>query len=77
MRWPSLESWWLAGKSTTLRLGVERRERLCAGDLETSFFMEKLLSGKQDLCDRGDLVASRLASQNVRGRDLITGKRYS
>ena len=30
-----LEFWWLACKSTTLRLGVERRRRLCAGDVET------------------------------------------
>jgi hypothetical protein len=30
-----LESWLLAGKSSTLRLGVERRRRPCAGDVET------------------------------------------
>jgi hypothetical protein len=27
----SFESLWLVGKSSTLRLGVERRRRLCAG----------------------------------------------
>ena len=33
----SLELWWLAGKSTTLQLGVERRRRYCAGDGDPSF----------------------------------------
>jgi hypothetical protein len=32
-----LESWCLAGKLPTLRLGVERRQWLCAGDVETPF----------------------------------------
>jgi len=56
--WPSLESWWLASKSTTLRLGVKQRGRLFAGDVEAPFFVEKLLSGKRDQGDHGDLVTS-------------------
>ena len=39
--------------STILRLGVERRGRLCAGDVETPSFMEKLFSGNRDQGDRG------------------------
>ena len=30
----SLESWWLTDWSSTLRLGVEQRRRLCAGDVD-------------------------------------------
>ena len=30
-------NWWLAGKSITLRLGVERRRQLCMGDGDPSF----------------------------------------
>jgi hypothetical protein len=37
-----LESSWLVGKSSILRLGVERRRRLCAEDVETPFL--KLLN---------------------------------
>ena len=62
--------WSLVGSSatsTTLRLGVERRRQLCAGDVETPPFLVKLLSGKRDQCDR----------DCVHGRDLIVGKRYS
>ena len=57
VRRPSLESWRLAGKSTTLRFGVERRRHLCAGDVETPPFLVKLLSGNRDQGDRGDLVS--------------------
>ena len=32
-----MEPWWLAGKSTTLRLGVERHRQHCAGDGDPSF----------------------------------------
>jgi hypothetical protein len=32
-----LESWWLAGKSSTLQLRVERRRWLYAGDVKTTF----------------------------------------
>ena len=48
--------WSLVGSSamsTTLRLGVERRQQLCAGDVETPSFVEKLLSGTRDQGDRG------------------------
>ena len=36
----------------TLLLGVEQRRRLCAGDMETSCFVEMVLSGKRDQGDR-------------------------
>jgi hypothetical protein len=38
------ESWWLAGKSSTLRLGVEWRRQLCVEDVEIPF-----LHGDQEL----------------------------
>ena len=53
--------------STTLRLGVERRRHLCAGDVKTPTILVKLLSGKRDQGDPGC----------VHERDLIAGKRYS
>ena len=37
--------------SSTLRLGVERRRQLCAGDMETPFLSGKLLSGTRDLSE--------------------------
>ena len=58
-----LESCWLAGTSSTLRLGVERRRRSCAGTWRPPPFVEKLLSGKRDQGDR----------DCVHGRDLIAG----
>ena len=45
----------------TLRLGVERRGRSCAGDVETPSFVEKLLSGNRDQGDSGFVL----------GRDLL------
>ena len=59
--------WSLVGSSATsmtLRLGVERRRQLCAGDVETPPFLVKLLSGKRDQGDR----------DCVHGRDLIAVK---
>ena len=58
----SLELWWLAGKSTTLRLGVERRRRQCAGDGDPSFMAISLSEDR----DQGDRDC-------VHGRDLIAG----
>jgi hypothetical protein len=40
-----LESWWLAGKSSTLRLDVERRRRLYREDMETTFLHREGSSG--------------------------------
>jgi hypothetical protein len=58
---PALESWWLAGKSSILRLSVERRRRLCAGNVEIPSFVEKLLSG-DDIEVIGDLMRGWLLS---------------
>ena len=58
--------WSLGGSpvmSSTLRLGVEQRRHLCAGDVETPPFLVKLLSGKRD---QGDCDC-------VHGRYLIAG----
>ena len=66
VRRPSSEFWWLAGKSTTLRLGVERRRQLCAGT-ETPPSWAISLSEDRDQGDR----------DCVYGRDLIAGKQYS
>jgi len=57
VRRSSLESWWLAGMSTTLRLGVEWRRQPWAGDVETPPFLVKLFIGNRDQGDRGDLVS--------------------
>jgi hypothetical protein len=43
-----LEFWWLAGKSSTLRLGVERRRQLCAEDVETPFMEARALVASQE-----------------------------
>jgi hypothetical protein len=51
------ESWWLAGESSTLWLGVERRRRFCAGDVETSFLRG---DGIEVI---GDLAIALVASQ--------------
>jgi len=51
--------WWLAGMSSTLRLGLERRRQPCTGDVETPSFVGKLLSEKQDQGDR-DCVHGRV-----------------
>ena len=58
----SLEYWWLAGTSTTLQLGVERRRQHCAGT-ETPPSWAISLSGNRDQDDR----------DCVHGRDLIVG----
>ena len=58
--------WWLAGTPSTLRLGVERRRQLCAGDVGTPILCGKLLSGKRDHGDR----------DCVHGRDLVAEKQY-
>ena len=63
----SLESKWLAGTSSTLRLSMERCRRSCAGYVETPPFVENLLNGKRDQGDR----------DCVHERDLIVGKQYS
>ena len=47
--------------SSTFRLGVERRRHLCAGDVETPSFVEKLLSGTWGQGDR----------DCVHGKDLV------
>ena len=59
-------NWWLAGKSVTLRLGVERRRQFCAGT-ETPPSWAISLSEDRDQGDR----------DCVHGRDLIAEKRYS
>jgi len=67
-----LEYWWLAGTSTTLRLDVERRRHLCAGDVETPSFVEKLLSGTRGQDDRGDLQA--LVAMQGESRKRLGGR---
>ena len=54
--------------STTLQLGVERRRHLCAGDVETPSFVEKLLSGTRGQGDRGDLQALVATQEETRER---------
>ena len=51
----------LPATSSTLRLGVERRRHLCAGDVETPILLEKLFSGTRGQGDR----------DCVHGRDLV------
>ena len=58
--------WWLAGTSSTLRLGVERRRQHCTGDGDPSFVAISLSENR----DQGDRDC-------VHRRDLIAGKRYS
>jgi len=76
-----LELWRLASKSLTLWFCVERRWRICAGDVETPSFMEKLLIGKRDQGDRklGMSLGSPsfVATQGVPKRDSVAEKRYS
>jgi hypothetical protein len=59
---------------------MEQQRRLCAGDVETPFFVEKFLS-KDNIKVIGDLARALVAKPSWRikkssGRDSVTGKHY-